>query len=465
MPENKVHDDLERLAAIVSSSDDAIISKTLDGTITTWNAGAEKILGFSADEMIGQPILKIIPPELREEEARILARIGSGERIKHFETVRLAKDGRRVDLSLTVSPLRDREGRIAGASKVARDIGERRRADQLRQTLVDELNHRVKNTLALVQSIAAQSQRTTPDPAAFVAAFNSRISALARAHDLLLRENLTGVNLRDLLHHQVVLGNDDVARISMEGPDLVVGGSVGAHLGLIVHELATNARKHGALAGMEGTVRIRWGLERRDDMPCLMLDWHEDGMAGLQPAKREGFGTTLLKRVASACEGSVDVQDGPSGRRIRLQLPLEHYRLAPAQAEKVAGKTAGREGARALEGKRVLIVEDEFIIAMDIEATLHAEGCTVLGPAITVEQALVQIYSHSLDLAILDANLRGKSVEPVAEALAGKGVPFVFATGYGAEALPAGWGDHTFLGKPFGSAQLVAALRALLPQA
>jgi PAS domain S-box-containing protein len=124
-----------RLAAIVSSSDDAIVSKTLDGTITSWNAGATNILGYEADEMIGQPITRIIPSELDEEEKQILARLHRGERIQHYETVRLAKNGRRVDISLTVSPLFNQSGKVVGASKVARDITERKLAEQaLRET-------------------------------------------------------------------------------------------------------------------------------------------------------------------------------------------------------------------------------------------------------------------------------------------------------------------------------------------
>ena len=124
-----------QLAALVSSSDDAIVSKTLDGTITSWNAGATNILGYQADEMIGQPITRIIPPELHQEEKQILVRLHRGETIQHYETIRLAKDGRRVDISLTVSPLFNQSGKVVGASKVARDITERKLAEQaLRET-------------------------------------------------------------------------------------------------------------------------------------------------------------------------------------------------------------------------------------------------------------------------------------------------------------------------------------------
>src|SRR3546814_3412713 len=150
---------LARLAAIVAFSDDAIISKTLQGRITSWNAGAVRIFGYEADEIVGQPITRIIPPELRGEEEEILAKLQRGERIDHFDTVRIAKDGRRVDISLTVSPLRDRTGKVVGASKVARDISERKQNEQLQRLLLDELNHRVKNTLAMIQAIAAQIGR------------------------------------------------------------------------------------------------------------------------------------------------------------------------------------------------------------------------------------------------------------------------------------------------------------------
>ncbi|MBC8120133.1 MAG: PAS domain S-box protein, partial [Burkholderiaceae bacterium] len=116
------------LAAIVSSSDDAIISKTLDGIITSWNASAERLFGYTADEAIGQPMTLIIPLARRNEETDILRRIRSGRRVEHFETMRVAKDGRELHVSLTISPVHDRDGRVIGASKVSRDITPQKRA-------------------------------------------------------------------------------------------------------------------------------------------------------------------------------------------------------------------------------------------------------------------------------------------------------------------------------------------------
>src|SRR5690349_10702328 len=119
-----------RLAAIVESSDDAIISKDLNGIISSWNAAAERMFGFSAEEVIGKPITIIIPPELRDEETEILRQLRVGERIDHFETVRASKDGKRLHIALTVSPIRDSHGRVIGASKIARDITERKRTEK-----------------------------------------------------------------------------------------------------------------------------------------------------------------------------------------------------------------------------------------------------------------------------------------------------------------------------------------------
>jgi PAS domain S-box-containing protein len=126
------------LAAIVASAEDAIVSKTLDGIITSWNSGAERIFGYTASEIVGQSILKIIPPELHDEEHEIIARITRGDRIDHFETQRLRKSGERVQLSLTISPIRDRAGKIIGASKIARDISEQKRIEQERKEALNE---------------------------------------------------------------------------------------------------------------------------------------------------------------------------------------------------------------------------------------------------------------------------------------------------------------------------------------
>jgi two-component system sensor histidine kinase/response regulator len=138
-----------RLAAIVESSDDAIISKTLDGTILSWNPGAERLFGYSSQEVLGRPMVMLIPPERRTEEPGILAGIARGERVDHFETARIRKDGRRIDVSVTISPMKDRQGKIVGASKIIRDITERKTAEaQVQGHLVRlDLLHRITRAI------------------------------------------------------------------------------------------------------------------------------------------------------------------------------------------------------------------------------------------------------------------------------------------------------------------------------
>src|SRR5215218_5625179 len=126
-----------RLAAIVESADDAIISKTLEGVITSWNRGAERIFGYTAEEIIGRPVTVLFPEDHFDEEPAILARIRAGERVEHYETVRKRKDGSLVEISLTVSPIRGADGRVIGASKVARDITDRKRAEEERELLLE----------------------------------------------------------------------------------------------------------------------------------------------------------------------------------------------------------------------------------------------------------------------------------------------------------------------------------------
>src|SRR5262249_37311624 len=180
------------LASIVEFSDDAIIGKNLDGIITSWNRGAERLYGYSAEEVIGKSVAVLIPSECQDEEYAIIARVRRGDRVEHYETVRQHKEGRLIDVSMTVSPMRDAEGKIIGCSKTARDITERKRSEAEREEreererlLMREVNHRAKNMLSLVQVIARQT--VAREPKEFIERFIERIQALSANQDLLIR--------------------------------------------------------------------------------------------------------------------------------------------------------------------------------------------------------------------------------------------------------------------------------------
>jgi PAS domain S-box-containing protein len=458
-----------RLAAIVEGSHDAIISKSLEGRVISWNAAASRIFGYEAEEMIGQSITRIIPPELHKEEQEILAKLRRGERIDHYDTVRVAKDGRRIDVSLTVSPLRDNSGMVIGASKISRDITERKRSEELNALLQHELSHRVKNTLAMIQAIARQSLHRAASPADFVTSFNGRVQALARAHDLLLRGEMKGADVMKIVREQVVLGTSDGTRVSCAGPLLEIDAKTAVHLALVLHELATNARKYGALSVPSGQLSITWDTQTNAGRE-LFLEWKETGVPKVRAPTSHGFGTTLIERTLEAHGGEAAIRFGADGVvcDIRLPLPDQGQQRWAIRPEHTRDEDRTRLGQRNLDadlvGKRILLIEDEPLVAMDIEAQLASAGCQVIGPAGTAERARRLIADTPCDAALVDANLGGQGVGDLAAALTQRGIPFAFATGSGREALPRGSRETTLLTKPFSSDELFGVIKALLSE-
>ncbi|MDX2275178.1 MAG: PAS domain S-box protein [Hyphomonadaceae bacterium] len=299
-----------RLSAIVEFSGDAIISKNLDGIIVSWNEGAERLLGYTADEIIGQPVTTLMFPEHQWQEQGILDRIRRGERIMPFETVRRRKDGSRIDVSLSVSPVRDSQGNIVGASKIARDISERKRADEQRTLLIHELNHRVKNTLATVQSLTMQTLRNTERSTEARALLDARLAALSRAHDLLTAHSWEGAGLRDIVHRALQPFRTSAERVVLAGPDVRLSPKQAVALSIALHELATNASKYGALSGEFGRVSVQWRIANQ----TLSLVWSESGGPLVETPTRTGFGTRLIERsLAHDLGGAARIQYLPGG--------------------------------------------------------------------------------------------------------------------------------------------------------
>jgi CheY-like chemotaxis protein len=238
-------------------------------------------------------------------------------------------------------------------------------------------------------------------------------------------------------------------------------------LTLVLHELATNACKYGALSVPTGRLTIDWRMQM-DGQRKLLLEWRESGVPNVSAPDSHGFGTTLIERTLQANGGDAIIGYGEDGIVCEIRLPMADEGQQTAAIQSAAsgerdGPGAARRNVRTnLSGKRILLVEDEPLIAMDIAAQLEAAGCEVIGPAGTVAAAKHLIAASSCDAALVDANLAGHPVDEVAAALTQKGIPFAFATGYGQEGLPISFRGSPLLTKPFNPEQLLAAIEGLL---
>ena len=320
----------QQLAAIVTSSHDAIVSKDTNGIILSWNGGAERLFGYSADEVIGKPVTILIPVDRLAEEQSILERLRRGERIDHFETIRRRRDGSLVEISLTVSPIRDASGRIIGASKVARDITEGKQAQQRQALLLREINHRVKNVFALAGSLAALAARSAKTPADMAGALRSRLMALSRAHDLTLPDlsrdstadkATTLCVLVEAIASPYTLPESNGHRINARGPPVEVRRSAVTAFALLLHEFATNATKYGALSSPCGRVEVEWSVNGGE----LSLTWREFGGPPLsQPLGSEGFGSRLIDAtVTGQLAGKIMRDWKPAGLCVTVNMPLD----------------------------------------------------------------------------------------------------------------------------------------------
>jgi PAS domain S-box-containing protein len=310
----------QRLAAIVESSDDAIVSKDLNGIVVTWNKGAERIFGYAAEEIIGKPISILIPADRENEEILILDRIRRGERTDHYDTIRTHKDGSLIDISLTVSPIKDEQGRIIGASKIARDVTDRKRQETFIRLLSREVDHRAKNLLAVVQAIVGLTDGDTP--AAVKASISGRVQALANAHNLLALSHWEGASLEKIVKHELAPYFTEGNSCSLiSGPSQTVGPKTAQAIAVVIHELTTNAAKYGALSVNAGRVRIEWSLKPNQN---LTLRWTEMDGPEMSPPSREGFGTRAIKMmVKNQLDGNVNFDWRNTRLVCDIDIPME----------------------------------------------------------------------------------------------------------------------------------------------
>jgi PAS domain S-box-containing protein len=312
-----------QLAAIIQSSQDAVMSMTPSGLIRTWNPGAEKLFGFRADEIIGQSVKTLFPEKPEEEFHATYDGVLHGENVRR-DVVSRRKDGTHIHVNVNVSPMYDAQGNLSGLSSIIRDISDQKENEEHLRLVMRELSHRSKNLLAVIQAMARQTARSSTDVEEFEKNYSQRLQALSASHDLLVNQNWHGAPLADLLRSILVPFADEGAdRIDLNGPNLYVTPIAAQNLALSIHELATNASKYGALSVPQGRVKIEWSLVRNGHADeQVKIDWTETGGPEVNEPRRQGFGHIVIKKmVAQALDADVDLTFAPEGVSWTLHMP------------------------------------------------------------------------------------------------------------------------------------------------
>ncbi len=353
------------------------------------------------------------------------------------------------------------DGEPAYLIGVVQDITERKAEEAQRENLVAELDHRIKNLLAVVQSVAAQSARKSASLDVFLKTFAGRLKSMSSAHDLLTAARWRGATLARIAAAE--LGGLSPTQTRWDGPDMFLTPRAASALSLALHELAVNAMRYGSLSSESGKVEVVW---RRTPEGGFALEWLETGGPPATAPKTKGFGATLIEDVAGReLGGSAKINYRPSGVTAMIQGAAEALADAPPfePAEAVPERivetvVAADETVRpgAIAGLKVLIVEDSLLLALELEAGLEDAGVHVVGCAAELSEALAMV-ELDFDVAVLDADLNGQSVAPVAEILRSMGRPFVFATGYADKAAPMGF-DAPIVRKPYNVHQIARAV-------
>jgi PAS domain S-box-containing protein len=463
---------LGRLRAHGDNSPLAVLELDSDLRIVTWAEGARRLFGQEATAMLGTRMenAPFLMPETIPEFLAGMRHLLSGGNQRELQRHRFrGSDGPIREAEWYCSSLSGKAHAGSALMLQVLDVTERVRAEETQRLLIGELNHRVKNTLATVQAIASQSLRRASSLDQFSQNFNGRLQSLARAHSLLSATTWESASLRTLIADQLSIGTASEDRLILTGCDTELPPELALRFALVLHELTTNAHKHGALAAPAGRVEICWTVEDG----VLALDWTELGGPPVQPRDVRGFGSELIEGSLVLGGGRAEAEFRPEGIRWSIVLPLN--RAAPplrqSQAPQREPKAelpkarpqqeSASEPVRSTKGLRVLIVEDEPLVAMEIALQLEDEAMVPLGPATSCRQALALIEAERPDVALLDGNLNGEKVDAVAHELAASGTPFAFVSGYGRELFPDGHRDRPALGKPFTSAALLKVIEGL----
>jgi PAS domain S-box-containing protein len=422
------------------------------------NPAAQRVIGRPLDQILGKSDLDWAIDRAQAEQIIAHDRevIDTGETLDTDE-IFTDPSGKTTYFRSVKAPLRNASGEIIGLVGITSDMTKRREVEERERLLAKEIDHRAKNLLAVVQSVVQLTRAEDAD--ALKRSVSGRIQSLARAHSLLAAGRWEGVDLRQLITEELAAyAGRELGRVTVEGPTLQLRPTAAQALGMIVHELATNAMKYGSLSAPEGRLAVRWALERGDGQQQLRLTWAETGGPLTTAPTRKGFGTTVIRTsVERQLHGRLAVGWHQAGLHCEMLFPAAQLipsqpGEAPQRAE--PSRAAERRGSR-LAGCRVLLVEDEALIGLQMEEALREAGCEPLGPAATILEALDIINRDPVDAALLDVNLAGGRSYAVADVLTAKGVPFAFCTGYSSPAdLPTRFADATLITKPLRPEQI-----------
>jgi PAS domain S-box-containing protein len=304
----------ERYRTLIENANDIIATMDLDFRVTSINPAAERLLGYTANDIVGSLMTRFVSPEEAGIFTDLLNRKLEGVEATQYEIQLLAKDGRRFTFEVNSRLMRDSVGQPHSIHAIARDITERKQADSRQNLLVRELQHRTKNMLAVIQSIASRTLRQGPDLEAAQDALLGRLHALGHTQDFIAAGPGGGVPLRDLVDAQI---RSFAARSTVSGIPVVLAGGFAQTFALVIHELATNAAKHGALSYPDGKIAIAWTVDRGRPDPVLQFSWVERGGPHAGPPMHRGLGSELLGAV-----GQPELLYSPSGFEYRVELSL-----------------------------------------------------------------------------------------------------------------------------------------------
>ena len=411
-----------------------------------WDEGQHRIFGVDPQDfrVTADNIRTLVHPEDWARFRLLVQDMTKGERTQQTEFRVCRPNGETRWCLGTAVATADASGKVVRISGVTTDITDRKEAEERQVLLAREVDHRARNALAVIQSIIRLTRAKNVDE--YVAAIEGRIKALARAHTLLSDSRWHGADLGTLVGEELApyRGGD---KIAFKGPNIALQPATAQGLALALHELATNAAKHGALSSTGGRVALDWQL-----LPdALIVNWVESGGPRITAPTARSFGLRVIRAsIEQQLGGKSSFDWNPQGLRCVFSIPRSE--LTKSRAFSPVRNDGEVNGAfidlKHADKPRVLLVEDEALVAMMIQETLAEFGFQVIGPVSTASEALSSARESHVDAAVLDINLGDGLVYTVAEILSKRGVPFVFVTGYDAESVDSRFSGIPVLQKP-----------------